>query len=468
MKRVIMAFLMAFSVFAMAGTVPKLTQERPLFVIKDADGNVIPGLSKSVNVSNAIEKALNYKYDAEYYIEMEGPVHLKGEYVDDGTGSGGGTNPGPNPDPNPVSCTMTISPGENIQAAIDTLLTGETLCLNDGKYTQAVSIPSGVTLAAVNIGMAEIDGEKTYTTGPYEGVVSLKGDNSSAIGIKSHDAPATSNACYVSGNNNHLKYMSCSHGGSYKHAIPMKLTGSNNLIEDSWFYGEGRYVVQCMQGLYNVIRRNTIRWDKTIAGEPGEPNASMSNYSCNFTIWENNISLDYAVPETEMIHCGDICMSTTTAANPEDPTKQAGGGNIGVQYLGNIVVNHSPGTKNNKGFRADQKGQALSSDLTIKDFFVANADYAIVINPAYTLVTVGNCTNHNALLGDGVYTNQQPIACNGDADISVRYENGVKTASPLFPFDYENLIKRDMCDPAERQSDWCGTDKNLTDYILNF
>ena len=105
--------------------------------------------------------------------------------------------------------------------------------------------------------------------------------------------------------------MSCSHGGTHKHKIPLKLGGTDHLIEDSWFYGEGRYVVQCFLGSGMTIRRNIVRWDQTIAGEPDEPNAAMSNYACADMIWENNISLDYGVPETPIDHCSDICMSTT-------------------------------------------------------------------------------------------------------------------------------------------------------------
>ena len=248
--------------------------------------------------------------------------------------------------------------------------------------------------------------------------------------------------------------MSCSHGGSYKHAVPLQISGSGHLIEDSWFYGEGRYVVQCYSGDNITIRRNVIRWDATVAGAPDEPNAAMSNYSCSDMIWENNISLDYAVPDTYMTHCGDICMSTTGEVQ-----------NHRVQYLGNMVVNHSPGTGNNRALRADQKRSTPSTDITVKDFYARGADFGIIFNPLYENTVIGNCTMID--VGSNGSADGDPVVCNNDADVTVRYINGIKTTEPLFPFMNESLIRRDMCANDERQSDWCLTNKSLEDYVLN-
>ncbi|WP_444996068.1 PKD domain-containing protein [Aliikangiella sp. IMCC44359] len=355
---------------------------------------------------------------------------------------------------NTDDCTLTINPGDLFTVAFEQLSANDTLCLNDGRYQQAMDIPSNINVRAVHDGMAELDGGGTLGLDWKGGLLTMKGENSSARGLRVHHASTYADACAIKGNNNTMRLMSCSHGGTYKHSIPVAISGSGHLIEDSWFFGEGRYVIMCYRGNNITIRRNVIRWDKTIAGESNEPNASMSNYSCSDMIWENNISLDYGVPETHMVYCGDICMSTTGETQ-----------NHRVQYLGNIVVNHAADTGNNRAFRADQKGTTPSTDITIKDFYVKDAHLGIAVNPLYENTVISHCTMINVTSNGSV--DGSLVECNGDADVSVRYINGVKTTEPLFPFAHETLIKRDMCANNERQSDWCLTDLSLAEYLLN-
>jgi hypothetical protein len=353
-----------------------------------------------------------------------------------------------------MDCTVTINPGDSFTSAFDQLSAGQTLCLNDGLYVQAMNIPSNINVRAVNDGMAELDGGDTLGLEWRGGLLTMSGSNSSVRGLKVYHSSTNSDACTIDGSNNTMRLMSCSHGGTHKHKIPLKVSGSGHLIEDSWFYGEGRYVLQCYSGDSITIRRNVIRWDKTLAEEPDEPNASMSNYSCSDMIWENNISLDYGIPDTYMKHCGDICMSTIA----NDP-------NLRVQYLGNMVVNHDPTTGNNKAFRADQKGTVPSTDITIADFYVRSVSRGIAVNPLYQNITIDNCTMLQ--VDDQGGTDSNPANCNNDADVSVRYINGVKTSEALFPFAHQALIKRDMCANGERQSAWCSSNKSLGDYVLN-
>lgn len=352
------------------------------------------------------------------------------------------------------SCNVTISPGNSFEEVFANMNAGEILCLNDGKYQQAMDIPSNIHVRALNDGQAEIDGDSRLGEAWTGGLLQMHGSNSSARGIKVHHAGENSDACHVSGLNNSMQVMSCSHGGRHKHKLPLKIDGSGHLIENSWFYGEGRYVVQCFTGNNIILRGNVMRWDQTIADEPDEPNAAMSNYSCVDMIWENNISIDYGEPVTFMLHCGDICMSTTNNTP-----------NSNVQYLGNIVFNHNLNTGNNKAFRADQKASTPSSNIRIQDIYIRSVDAGIVVNPIYDNITVGNCTminvNNNSLV-DG-----KEVECNGDADIQNRYVDGVKTGEPLWPWPNEALIKADLCANGERQSDWCTTTLSLRDYIQN-
>lgn len=356
--------------------------------------------------------------------------------------------------PPPILCDLTIAPGDSFDSAFASMSAGQLLCLSDGTYRQSMDIPSDKHVRAVNDGMAEIDGGGTLGLDWMGGVLTMRGNNSSVRGLRVHHASPLADACTVAGNSNTMRMMSCSHGGSHKHKIPLKVSGEGHLIEDSWFYGEGRYVLQCFGGNNITLRRNVVRWDATIAGEPDEPNASMSNYSCSNMIWENNIALDYGVPATEMTHCGDMCMSTTR----ETP-------NADVQYLGNIVVNHAAATSNNRAFRADQKSTENSSGLVLRDFYVRSVGVGIAINPDYENVTIDRCTMTDV---DSVgMASGSAIVCSEAADISVRYQDGTKTTEPLFPFSHEALIRRDMCSKTERQSDWCNTSLSLAEYILD-
>jgi len=361
----------------------------------------------------------------------------------------------------PPPCDLTINPGDSFISAFSQLGSGETLCLSDGVYQQVMEIPGNTNVRAVNDGMAEIDGSDVL--GGNKALLSMRGDNSFVRGLKVYHAAELANACSIGGNNNIMIAMSCSHGGSFKHKIPLGIGGSGHLIADSWFYGEGRYVVQCFLGDNITLRRNVVRWDETIAGEPNEPNAAMSNYSCKDMIWENNISLDYGIPATAMIHCGDFCMSTINDVEAEFSAFN-GQKNTNVQYLGNIVFNHDPATSNNVAFRADQKGSIPSGNITIKDFFARSVGSAFVFKPIYQNVNIESCTTVD-VISDG-NDGSQAVSCADDA-LPIRYVDGVATSDPLAPWPNELLIKRDMCDAAERQSDWCQTNLTLTEYIID-
>jgi len=84
-----------------------------------------------------------------------------------------------------------------------------------------------------------------------------------------------------------------------------------------------------------TFRRNIARWDNTIANEPYEPNATFCNYGCEGYAWENNVSIDYGVPETAMRFGGDFYTPTISDK-----------GSSGARIFGNIVVNHDPRTLN--------------------------------------------------------------------------------------------------------------------------
>ncbi|MCP4503754.1 MAG: hypothetical protein GY822_27835 [Deltaproteobacteria bacterium] len=179
------------------------------------------------------------------------------------------------------NCTLTIDPGNPFETAFASLSAGDVLCLNDGTYAQAMDVPAGLHVRAVHDGKAELDGRGTLGT-PWSGaVLTLVGEDSSARGLRVHHAGTNSHACQLGGSNNTLRMMSCARGGSYKHKTPLFISGDGHLVEDSWFFGEGRYVVQCFIGTSVTLRHNVARWDATTPNEPTEPNAAFSIYNCS-------------------------------------------------------------------------------------------------------------------------------------------------------------------------------------------
>ncbi len=353
-------------------------------------------------------------------------------------------------------CSFTISPGDSFSDAFSIMQNDDILCLNDGIYQQAMDIPSNIHVRAVNDGMAEIDGGGTLGEAWTGALLQMHGSNSSVRGLKVHHAGENSDTCHVSGQNNTMQFMSCSHGGFHKHKLPIKVDGSGHLIEDSWAYGEGRYVIQCFIGNNITFRRNVVRWDSTVPNEPTEPNAAIAIYNCSDITIENNISLDYGTPETAMRFGGDFY-------SPQHP-EQYPTGNQNNQWLGNIAINHAPGTDNRRGLRLDPDTESF--DNIVRDFYVKGSDLGILSNDKMTGLIVENCT----FIDVGIETSipgMPSVNCGSGADISVRYKDRIKTSEPLFPFAQEGLIKRDMCNVNERQSDWCLTNKSLTEYILN-
>ncbi|MCF6193686.1 MAG: hypothetical protein L3J46_05055 [Kangiellaceae bacterium] len=353
-----------------------------------------------------------------------------------------------------LGCDLTIKPRTSINSSLGKLASGETLCLGDGIYEEIVSIPSTMSLRALNVGKVEIDGRELNAG--YQAVLMLHGNNSSVSGIKVHHASRFADTCSIKGEGNHLSSMSCSHGGKHKHKIPLKVSGVGHLIEDSWFYGEGRYVVQCFRGRSITFRRNVARWDSTIPNQRTEPNAAYSIYNCSNITVENNISIDYGLAQTPMKFGADFYGPQNRSIWPE--------GNQNNYWLGNIAINHAKESKNRRALRLDPS--TTLEDNFVTDLYVRGSDYGTGGNSRTSKLKVGRCTMIN-VKHTGRNGNRRQIVCTGPADISKRYVDRKKTKIALFPWKNEQLIKNDMCAANERQSDWCGTSLSLTDYVLH-
>jgi hypothetical protein len=360
--------------------------------------------------------------------------------------------------PSNENCTLSIDPGTSFSIALADLTAGDVLCLNDGKYTQALDVPSGLTVQAVHDGMAEIDGGGTLGEQWTGGLVQMKGQNSHIRGLRVHHAHNNSDACYIDGSNNTMSVMSCAHGGWHKHKKPLTIHGSEHLVENSWFFGKGRYVLECFKCRNVTIRHNVARWDITTELTPSEPNASFAIYNSSDITIENNISLDYAFSTQDMRFGADFYSPQNCTVWPE--------GNNNNHYLGNYSINHALGNLNRKGLRLE--ADCTSIDNVVKDFYVKDTDYGIVISSRETGLLLENCSFNAIAIADisggGANAN---ATCGGSADIGAKYINRIKVSNDLFPWEFEALIKRDMCATTERQSDWCLSNRSLSEYIFD-
>jgi hypothetical protein len=186
--------------------------------------------------------------------------------------------------------------------------------------------------------------------------------------------------------------------------------------------------------------------------------ASFAIYNSSDITIENNISLDYAFSTQEMRFGADFYSPQNCTVWPE--------GNNDNHYLGNYSINHAQGNLNRKGLRFE--ADCTSMDNVVKDFYVSNSDYGIVISSRETGLQLDNCTFSNILIEDiSSGGNNANATCPGSADVGAKYIDRVKVSNNLFPWPNEALIKQDMCRSGERQSDWCLTDQSLTEYILN-
>lgn len=422
-----------------------------------ADENCIPiaGVSASTSEAKAMEKASRRPNGTYCVIRPNATIIVNNIAV---------TIPDPDPlpptdpipDPDPVASCVANADPSNYLSALSNAVAGDVVCLSDGIYTNRLIVPSDVTVMSENRLGAEIIGDSSHPD--WQPVLRMDGNNSVVDGLYVHHAVSYGvNTCGVGGTNNTMINSICAHASSYKHSIPIAIGGSGHLISNNSFFGKGRYLLMCYEADNLTIRQNIGRWDSTTPNEPNEPNATFSNYSCNNTIWENNISLDYGKPVTPMVHCGDFCMSTTF-------TKP----NLNVKYFGNIVINHDFDTSNNTAFRADQKSSTNSDGLLVKDMYISQVRLGIVIKKDYQNPAVENCTTGTGLIFDYGFGDGKAKTCTDDADITVRYVDGIKTNEPLFPFSNEDLIKSKMCATGERQSNWCNYSGTLSEYITSF
>lgn len=243
-------------------------------------------------------------------------AHLDGSadvYLDPGTSFY--LSPSGNDDHTAEQAQDEATPWRTFAHAFSTMKQGDELILLDGTYAIAngtgvigdegagsAQPPSGLSktdrtvIRAQHGGGAIIDG--TGATGGYAVMLGTKSQIITHVrlqGIKALGGIYLYNAdyCYVSecGVNGSLLIGSNDHGDSC----------DNNLIEDSWIWGENRRgLAVSYEGRYNIWRRVVVRGD----GEVESPAIGFTTYSSIDTLFQNCIVIDRLV--TESVRYGDF------------------------------------------------------------------------------------------------------------------------------------------------------------------
>lgn len=344
---------------------------------------------------------------------------------------------------------------------------GETVGLLAGVYLNGLTPPSGVTITAIS-GLGSVNFTSGTIGGTYSnGCIKMQNTGSTINGLIAHDPnDKNSHAIFVTGDFNSILNCAAYNGGSHKHKLPCFITGSNNLIEDSFFFGEGRYCFQLFTCSNNIIRRCVARWDSTALGFLTEPDAAFANYNTDGNFWENCISIDYAYTPEDMRFGGDFYSPHNEGVWPP--------GNNNNGWYGCVVVYHDKtndsGKHNNRAFRADDNSSNLTNSLgnIIKDFYIRGSviDILIKFNYGFDIDAVSRY-DVKFELADGNFSPRSNMLAAPGADIDFEYINGVKTSTPVWPFKHEAVMKIEMAKVPNGNRGWVTSGKTLENYVKN-
>ncbi|MFA4831514.1 MAG: right-handed parallel beta-helix repeat-containing protein [Patescibacteria group bacterium] len=384
---------------------------------------------------------------------------------------------------------------------------------------------------ALNDHMAEIDGQGTIPSLGWQGLLYISGKSYIEIrGLKIHGSSYSNSVCLIE-NSNHitLRVTGCWEAGAYKHDLPVTISGittNNILLEDVWAFGKGRYAVMVFQAGDNVVLRRVVtRFDS--GSYAGEPNAGVSIYSTSNAIVENNITLDHNGQNIQGDHNGFYLPNNNYPSNnnkfygnialnlPKAITDiQIGANGFGTDgpssknniFINNVAVNTQNGIIIG--------GSGPDNSLIQNNTFFGNYNHGVWNGGAATATTLKNTLlDNNAGYGgysggevtatyNGTYQNTlgaysgmtcgtgcittsphllyltriemtSPYKGAGEsgadigANVVKRYQDGVLTATDLWPWPYESWIKQDMCTTVGVTRGFCSS-SSLTNYAWNY
>ncbi len=271
--------------------------------------------------------------------------------------------------------------------------------------------------------------------------------------------------------------------------------------EDIWAWGSNRYTISNYAADHVVDNRVIARLDD-LGEVPSLPVGAISHYLTNYSVIANALLFDvtgsFAQPY-DLVYSSrpDVGFNKLYGIIGFNAGSELGGiypgdGGAGGHEINNSVVwgtsrrgmkFNSPGPNFVLNSTIGQNaGNAIEGQDNItanNNIFLNNGGIESLSQCDNNLFSssgpAGSCSNSDTTTIPEIrYLPRSPISGKG-ATIEKRYQTTLNqndeydvtlTSEDLWPWPYEDIIKRDMC--AESSYGWCATNKTLTEYVWEF
>lgn len=255
--------------------------------------------------------------------------------------------------------------------AFSLMASGDTLYVMDGVYNQQIkNIPSGTAgnytkIYALNDHEAEIDGTGAGAVN-NKALLLIEGAYIDIQGLRVH-SPEGGNAAVVkmeTGSSNIiLRKTGIWEATNDKYSYPLRIGGSDILIEDCWVFGTGRYTVSITASGSNITLRRVIsRFDR--GSFNSEPIGGFAIYKGRDSTIENCITMDHANTAE-----GISTEHRGFQINSWKPTLPEA---INNKIIGSIAINN-PGASNGAFYMATQKDTLPDNNVFENNIAIGNA-----------------------------------------------------------------------------------------------
>ena len=202
-----------------------------------------------------------------------------------------------------LSCGSSVSPCARFDYVFASrMIGGDTLIVMDGIYDgQKIIDPPSGTAVAYTVIKADHDGAAivTDTTSGQMLILNNRYIQIEGLEFRGNSATGENEGAYIPGTRNKILRTGfvvtpCTQCYNKSNVT---ISGTYNLIEDSWAWGGGRYnfLIYCGDnvgsGSYNILRRVVARHDREYSGG-FNPQAAFANYQGSNNIFQNVITID--------------------------------------------------------------------------------------------------------------------------------------------------------------------------------
>ena len=451
------------------------------------DSTQIASLSERAFTDNNIESETSYQYQVsavDFAGNISTPSNIlsvtsapfvaepTGTYYISPNGSG-------------IECSQQNPCGSFVNA-FNVMSGGDTLIVMNGTYHQ--SIGEWVYLNGLEVSTSNppsgTAGKPTTIRAEYDGAAIIIGNDmdlfidASYVVIEGFSFVSNSGGiAQVLGNNNAIKRSSFKSADTNCTDTLVSLLGDYNLIEDSWVFGSGHNGISIgkvynYSGRFNTLRRVVVRLDSYV-GSKGFNGISL--YQAHNVTFDNVLVMDFGTTDSTFEFKGAIrsregdgsnhnFYGTMVLNNPYDGfiSSTTNCENCIAWNIGERAIwqeKYSPGSFNKTTIGNSTTG-AQVYDNVFTNTLIYNSGGSNNIGGDFNHFYSSPSTN----MGNNYLTNDPQLKYitrienntpgfqsglnneNRGAEIINRYENGVLTNEPLWPYPNQDRIMETMCD----------------------